>query len=82
MCLGVNGASIFAGAQILQWACNGSPDQSWNYNASTGQFTNANSGMCLGVLGASMAQGTHLVQWPCNGSPDQQWTRTMSTRGQ
>ena len=78
LCLGVLGGSTAQGAAVVQWGCNGSPDQQWIPGGATAadsdfsyQLVNANSRLCLGILGASASQGAVSVQWPCNSSPDQ-----------
>jgi hypothetical protein len=69
MCMGVLGASTLSGAPVVQWPCNGSPDQNWVFNASTHRFTDVNSGMCL----SEQAPTAQVVQLPCNTSTEQQW---------
>jgi hypothetical protein len=79
--LGVWGASTAAGANIVQWPSNGSPDQEWTLSlASNGAYLihDRKSGMVIGVEAASTSQGTVLIQWPRNGSLDQQWSFTPS----
>lgn len=79
--LGVWGASTSAGANIVQWPSNGSPDQEWTLSlASNGVYLihDLKSGMVIGVEAASTSQGTVLIQWPSNRSLDQQWSFTPS----
>ncbi|HLG78438.1 MAG TPA: RICIN domain-containing protein, partial [Ktedonobacteraceae bacterium] len=81
-CMGVQGGSTQRGASVLQWSCNGAPDQAWTW-AWTGYYAgnrwpifnivNLNSHMCLGITGASLQVGADAVQWTCNGSADQEW---------
>jgi Ricin-type beta-trefoil lectin domain len=81
-CLGVSGGSLSQGASIVQWSCNGHPDQTWlwiytGYTTSTGwpiwNILDENSGMCLGISGGSTSRGAYAIQWGCNGHADQAW---------
>jgi Ricin-type beta-trefoil lectin domain-like len=81
-CMGVLGGTSKVGEHIVQWPCNGHPDQSWyavqvnpddsSPNPET-RLVNANSWMCAGVVGNSTTPGSYLVQWPCNASRDKIW---------
>jgi len=77
LCLGVSGASLTEGAEVVQWTCNGGPDQSWVpvtvIKKAVFKFRNLNSNMCLGVEGGSTAKGANVVQWPCIDHTDQDW---------
>jgi hypothetical protein len=73
LCLSVSGGGSTAdGADIIQWTCNGGPEQQWKWNGS--QLVNDKSGKCLSVAGGgSTADGADVIQWTCNGGPEQQW---------
>lgn len=72
-CLGVSGAAMERGTILVQWECNGSPDQKWEMRR-TGEIVNRNSHLCMGVDGGSRERGAHVVQWECNGHEDQRWS--------
>ena len=77
--MGVGGASTADGAQVVQWACNGSTDQHWifqdTFNSIGGwpvyKIVNVNAHKCLGIGGGSISIGANAVIWPCDGSQNQ-----------
>lgn len=75
-CISVAGASLNAGAAVVQWPCYGTADQYWtmvHIQDAYFELVNFNSGMCLGVASGSLSAGAKVVQWPCYGPPDQHW---------
>lgn len=82
-CLGVLGGNMTNGTAVVQWTCNGNPDQKWVITTSSstgvpdGQPTtirnSQNQSKCLGVNASATNDGAKLVIWDCNGSLDQQW---------
>lgn len=82
-CLGVLGGNMANGTPVVQWACNGHPDQQWiitttaPFGLPDGQPTTIrnfeNPAKCLGVLASATNDGANLVIWDCNGSMDQDW---------
>jgi glucosylceramidase len=80
-CMGVVGGNMTNGTPVVQWSCNGHPDQSWEIQVVNGSpggiwtqirnFQDPNK--CLGVLGSTTFDGSNLVIWDCNGSGDQEW---------
>lgn len=81
-CLGVLGGDMTNGTPVVQWPCNGHPDQTWQIHTANGSpggplWTEIQSahdpGKCLGVLGSATSDGSSLVIWDCNGSTDQLW---------
>ena len=82
-CLGVLAGNMTNGTAVVQWACNGSPDQKWVISTGSqagvpdGQPTtirnSKNQSKCLGVNASATNDGANLVIWDCNGSLDQQW---------
>ncbi|MFG1811633.1 ricin-type beta-trefoil lectin domain protein [Streptomyces sp. NPDC049040] len=74
LCLSVSGGGSTAdGAEVIQWTCNGGPEQQWRWNGS--QLVNDKSGKCLSVSGGgSTAEGADVIQWTCNSGPEQQWS--------
>ncbi|WP_370092327.1 RICIN domain-containing protein [Streptacidiphilus sp. MAP12-20] len=74
--LGVYGADLLDGQNVVQWTGNGSADQQWHVTDLGNGYTtllDKNSGRALGVWQASTASGANAVQWVQNGSNDQQW---------
>jgi hypothetical protein len=86
LCMGVEGGRTSNGSRVLQWNCNGAPDQLWNvdFSGSDRQVVNylrspSNQYACLGVSGGSTAQGAQLVVWQCDGSRNQKWSAQGSS---
>jgi hypothetical protein len=74
LCADVYGASADNGAPVVQWDCNGGPNQTFQLRAladptgaPTGyvQLVAAHSGKCLDVVGAAVADGTPVQQYDC-----------------
>jgi alpha-galactosidase len=66
------------GADIVQWAANGQPNQRWRFQDAGGGYqtvVSAHSGKCLDVYGGTgaTADGVRVTQWTCNGGANQQW---------
>ena len=83
-CLGVQNGDMTNGTPVVQWTCNGHPDQSWFISTSSssgvpdGQPTtirnSTNPSKCLGVTASLTNDGANLVIWDClQGDLDQQW---------
>lgn len=82
-CLGVQGGNMTNGTPVMQWTCNGHPDQQWLITTSSpfgvpdGQVTTLrnfeNPFKCLGVTSSATNDGANLVIWDCNGNSDQNW---------
>lgn len=82
-CLGVRNGDMTNGTPVVQWTCNGHPDQSWFITTSSpfgvpdGQPTtirnSVNPSKCLGVTSSATNDGANLVIWDCNGNLDQSW---------
>ena len=74
--LGVYGASLLDGTDVVQWTTNTSTDQLWHVTSlgnGYDQLLDENSGRALGIWQASTASGADAVQWVQNASYDQQW---------
>lgn len=74
--LGVLGADLLDGQNVVQWTDNGSADQLWHVtDVGSGYSTllDKNSGRALGILAASTSSGANAVQWVQNSGNDQQW---------
>ncbi|MDN3241778.1 pectinesterase family protein [Glycomyces tritici] len=79
--MGIRGASTASGAELVQWAANGSQDQQFRFvDAGGGYFKIQvrHSGMVLDVAGASRADGATVQQWGDGGTANQQWKVTES----
>ena len=75
-CLDVSQWSLNDGMPVVQWACNGGDNQTWNIeNTSDGysRLIARHSGKCLDVSGASTEDGAAIIQWSCHGGANQQW---------
>src|SRR5262249_36987218 len=83
-CLGVQDGNMTPGTAVVQFTCNGHPDQVWNsdyttfaneYPAGYALLRNAqDSSKCLGVWQGGAFDGAQLVIWNCNDHPDQEWS--------
>jgi hypothetical protein len=81
LCLGVTNGDMNDGTPVVQYPCNGHPDQKWATKCSYEQgfqFCEIRNyggyNKCLGVPGGSNDMGPQLVVWTCNGHRDQLWT--------
>jgi hypothetical protein len=78
-CLGVLNGNMTNGTPVIQWPCNGNPDQEWTVppipsHGVFGEMRNMqNNNKCLGVKNGSLDAGATLLIWDCNGNPDQKW---------
>jgi hypothetical protein len=76
-CLDVFGASIDAGASVIQWTCHGGLNQQWRLDsASDGavRIIARHSGQALDVFGALLDDLAPIIQWPPHGGDNQAWT--------
>jgi pectin methylesterase-like acyl-CoA thioesterase len=79
--MGVRAASTASGAELVQWASNGSQDQQFRFvDAGSGYYKIQvrHSGLVLDVAGASRDDGATVQQWGDGGSTNQQWKITES----
>lgn len=82
--LGISGQSQTAGANIVQWADNGTTDHLWHFiPMGSGQYNIENmlTHQLLGVSGASTANGAQILQWADNSTADHLWTVSQATDG-
>jgi hypothetical protein len=74
LCMGVTGGIMQPGQSVIQWPCDGTPNQLWwvpsNPNLTYIQ-NGANSSYCLAVSDAN--EGSQLVVQPCGALPWQVW---------
>ena len=74
--LDVYQASLQDGANLVQWADNGGPNQRWHVTDVGGGYRTLfgqNSGRVLSIWQTSTADGANAVQWVENSGGDQQW---------
>jgi hypothetical protein len=74
--LDVAGASLDAGARVIQWPINGGNNQRWvpgPLGGDTYRLTVRHSDQVLDVAGASTALGAPVIQWPWHGGANQVW---------
>jgi len=80
--LAVTADSLGDGADVIQSAQDGTPDQLWtilpNGDGSV-RLANRNSGKVLGVDGQSTAAGADVQQYQDNGTADHNWTLSGAT---
>ncbi|HUQ01933.1 MAG TPA: RICIN domain-containing protein [Kofleriaceae bacterium] len=75
-CLDVNAAGNANGTKIQQWACNGTPAQTFTLEDRGGgnyRFRNPSSDKCLEVAGGGTANGTKIQLWTCSSSSNQKF---------
>ena len=94
LCLQPINATQDAGAEVVQWPCNGRAEQRWVFHpvATPGgsglctpsacfesyQIDNELSRRCLDALGGA-TNGTRVVQWPCARINNQTWETDFLT---
>ena len=83
-CLDVPEWSLNDGMPVVQWACNGGDNQTWNVEPALDGYSRViarHSGKCLDVSGASTDDGAEIIQWQCHGGENQQWRVEAVTGG-
>jgi chitinase len=78
-CVDVNAASTASGAQVQQYACNGTGAQSFavsDQGAGWYKILNTNSGKAIDITAASTADGANVQQYTDNGTGAQRFTIT------
>ncbi|HEY1093930.1 MAG TPA: pectinesterase family protein [Glycomyces sp.] len=79
--MGIRAASTASGAEVVQWASNGSQDQQFRFVDAGGGYYKIqvrHSGLVLDVAGASRDDGATVQQWGDGGTTNQQWKITES----
>ncbi|MEV0406867.1 RICIN domain-containing protein [Actinoallomurus sp. NPDC050550] len=73
--LGVLGADLADGADLVQWTDTGAADQAWHLTTANGVTTlgNRGSGRVAGIWQSGTADGAQAVQWLGTGAADQHW---------
>ncbi|PBC67378.1 ricin-type beta-trefoil lectin protein [Streptomyces sp. TLI_235] len=78
------GHSTVQGTQLVTWAPNGGPNQSWVFTQQSDgsyQVVNGESNLCMDVKDGSTAAGAQVIQWACTGGGNQRWVVTAVTGG-
>ena len=75
-CLGVDQASMTAGANLVQWDCNGTDSQRFRpvFNGTDAfALVAKHSQLCLDIWGGVTAPGYGVIQWDCQDSANQKF---------
>jgi hypothetical protein len=83
-CLGIGNGSLDNGAGVIQWDCDGLPDQMWHFTPKGDGYYNVSpksSNKCLGIGNGSLDNGAGVIQWDCDGLPDQLWKLIPTSDG-
>jgi hypothetical protein len=70
-CADVGGGNIASGTVIVAYACNGAPNQQYEFNGETIYALGAQR--CLDALGNGKVPGTKIDSATCNGTQAQAW---------
>jgi non-reducing end alpha-L-arabinofuranosidase len=85
LCMDVNNNSTATGAAIVQWTCNGQPNQQFQFLPGTsglGELQAQNSGQIIAPANNSTTAGTpNITQQPRNGTPNTMWRPIQQTDG-
>lgn len=78
------GHSTAQGTQLVTWAPNGGPNQTWMFTRQADgsyQIANGESHLCMDVDGGSTSAGAKVIQWACTGGGNQRWQLTPAAGG-
>ncbi|MFJ7276391.1 RICIN domain-containing protein [Kitasatospora sp. NPDC098663] len=78
------GHSTAQGTQLVTWAPNGGPNQTWVLTRQADgsyQIANGESHLCMDVDGGSTSAGAKVIQWACTGGGNQRWQLTPAAGG-
>ncbi|MEV7360411.1 RICIN domain-containing protein [Kitasatospora sp. NPDC091276] len=78
------GHSTAQGTQLVTWAPNGGPNQTWVFTRQADgsyQIANGESHLCMDVDGGSTSAGAKVIQWACTGGGNQRWQLTPAAGG-
>jgi len=82
--LGVSGASQTVGADLVQWADNGTADHLWHFmpiGTNVYNIENMNSHQIMTISGASTSNGALAVQWSDSGTTNNNWQVIQASDG-
>ncbi|MFI7299315.1 RICIN domain-containing protein, partial [Streptomyces sp. NPDC050121] len=80
----VSGASMTAGANILQWNDTGALNQNWRFvpvGDGSYEIVSRNSALLMDVSGAATTDGANIVQATDNNAASQHWTLVATGNG-
>lgn len=73
LCMDVNGATMADGTAVIQWYCNGSANQTWSYDDTSGMIRSMQDPhYCLDNNG-TYGDGAQLIIWSCTGNNNQRF---------
>lgn len=72
-CLDVWNGTYNNGTDIIQWSCNGDPNQSWIYTGEGQLRSKGNSAYCYDVEGGDGDLGDRHHVWKCDGGESEKW---------
>ncbi|WP_051710700.1 RICIN domain-containing protein [Streptomyces sp. NRRL S-350] len=80
-CLNVQGGSTAPGAALIEYACNGSPNEQFTLEATANGATlihPQNSALCLDLPYSAPTPNVQIQQYTCHGGANQQWLLTRA----
>lgn len=79
LCMDIQGGSMSAGTDVVQWTCTGANWQKWSYDAGTGLIRSLHDPRyCLDNAGY-YDNGANIQIWTCNGNANQRFTLDEAT---
>jgi Ricin-type beta-trefoil lectin domain len=73
LCMDVNGGTMADGTAVIQWYCNGSANQTWSYDDTSGMIRSMQDPhYCLDNNG-TYGDGAQLIIWSCTGNNNQRF---------
>ncbi|MCY1054911.1 Ca2+-dependent phosphoinositide-specific phospholipase C [Nannocystis sp. SCPEA4] len=72
-CLDVWNGSYQNGSDIIQWSCNGDPNQTWIYTGETQLRSLGNSAYCYDIDGGDGDLEDRHHIWKCDGGESEKW---------
>lgn len=72
-CVDVWNGSYANGTDILQWSCNGDPNQTWIYTDQGQLLSKGNTSYCYDIEGGDGDLGDRHHIWQCDGGASEKW---------
>jgi len=73
LCMDIDRANTANGTNVMQWTCNGGPNQLWSYDANSGLIRSMQDPhYCLDNSG-NYANGANIMIWTCTGNSNQRF---------